>query len=56
MTELKFDYDKHNDVLTIEGMKYAGELFRAWADGGLSLGTRLRLIARKDGCITLECV
>lgn len=34
MKPLSFSYDHETDVLTIEGEKYDGDLFRALANGG----------------------
>jgi hypothetical protein len=51
MTTLRFEYDPFADVLTIEGVKYAGEVFR-----GLGLtppGKWVRIVDRRDGVVTL---
>jgi hypothetical protein len=52
---LAFNYDATRDEMTIEGMKYSGQLFRAFAgtdDGvGLSLYTPFIIKRREDGII-----
>jgi hypothetical protein len=52
---LSFSYDGERDVLTVEGMAYSGQLFRAFAgtdDGvGLSLHTPFIIRRRDDGVI-----
>ena len=51
---LDFEYDGRIDLVTIEGIKYSGELFRAFAVGGLAVGEHLKIIEREDGVITLQ--
>ena len=53
MKRLRFSYDAKADVLTIEGLRYSGDLFRAWGHE-LRLGEHHSLIERRDGVITLE--
>jgi hypothetical protein len=54
MTELPdfIDYDEATQTLTIHGVKYAEELFRAFAFD--CPGTMLRIVNRQDGTITVE--
>lgn len=49
---LAYDYDQRNDILTIEGMKYAGDVFRSM--GFVPVGAVFRVEGRKDGVITLK--
>jgi hypothetical protein len=52
--KLNFSYDSIKDILTIEGVKYFGALFRTLAlpdDGSL-----YRLIQNKDGVVGVERV
>jgi hypothetical protein len=46
------DYDQHSQTITIHGVKYAEEMFRAFAFD--CPGTMLRIINREDGAITIE--
>ena len=60
MKRLNFSYeeptpDGRGDILTIEGFRYSGELFRLWAGKGiLRLGEPFRIIKREDGVITIQ--
>lgn len=50
---MKIEYDTQTDVLTIEGVKYAGDVFRNL--GIAPLGAIFRLVNRReDGVITLS--
>lgn len=51
MTPLSFSYDAKNDTLEIEGLKYAGGLFRAWAEKA-PLG--IWVIARDGVSVTMR--
>lgn len=51
---LRYSYDPYTDVLTVEGHKYSGALFRGFAY--LAVGTTVRIINREDGLVTLETV
>lgn len=53
MDELIVEYDWYTDVITIEGMRYSGDLFREFG-GGLAVGEYFQLIERKDGLITIR--
>ena len=50
---LQFSYDEARDVLTIEGIRYSGELFR-----GIGLetpvGAWIQIVKREDGVVTLR--
>lgn len=48
---LIYEYDEQRDVLTVEGVQYAGELFRSF--GMLPPGTVLRIDKREDGVLTV---
>ena len=52
MTPLQFSYDKDYDILTIEGIAYAGGLFRAWAEK-LPLGKPMWIEKRDGGLLTV---
>ena len=54
MNTLAVSYDADSDVLTIEGTRYAGSLFRALGAQGFAVGARLEIIARDDGVISLR--
>lgn len=55
--KLKYSYDHELDVLTVEGVRYSGDLFRMWSDGGLAVGKLFRIVARStDGGITLQAL
>lgn len=49
---LRFEYDAGADVLTVEGIKYAGSLFRSL--GIASIGSRFEVTDRDDGIMTLR--
>lgn len=51
---LSVSFDPWSDVLTVEGIRYAGELFRALAV--LPVGTTVRIVDRQGGVLTLETV
>ena len=48
---LNVDYDQHRDVLTVDGVRYAGHLFRLLAL--CEPGTWLRLEDRRDGLVSV---
>ncbi len=53
---LDFKYDSILDVLTVEGMKYSGDFFRAMATYGPSIKP-FRIVERTgDGVVVLESV
>jgi len=54
MGTLNYFYDESRDVMVIEGMNYSGELFRAFAEGGLELYIPFDFIERKDGVVTIR--
>jgi hypothetical protein len=45
-------YDEPRDIVTIEGIRYSGELFRSFDIA--PTGTLLRIMARDDGIVTLQ--
>lgn len=51
---LSIAYDDATDVLTIDGMRYSGELFRMFASNGLALNEWMAITSRDDGVITLR--
>lgn len=52
-TALRFDYDAFTDILTIEGVKYSGELFRALGVDGLATDCWFRIVSREDGILSI---
>lgn len=51
---LKFSYDPWTDIITIEGIKYAGSLFRDFG-GLLPVGKPFRIVRREpDGTTWIE--
>jgi hypothetical protein len=50
---MQFAYDPVDDVLTIEGIRYSGDLFRYFALE-TPPGRWIRILKREDGRITLE--
>ena len=50
---LNFSYDANNDLITIEGVTYTGDLFRLWARD-LPLFQWHRIIRRENGVVTIE--
>lgn len=50
--QLTLRYDFTDDVLTIGGIRYAGEMMRMF--GKMPVGSVLELVARDDGVITLK--
>lgn len=55
MKELKFSYDAVEDILTIEGTRYSGEVFREWSmiSPITADGKCLRVIDKNNGVITI---
>lgn len=51
---LKIEHDQEKDTVTIEGMRYAGELFRSFSLGGIALGVTFSILKRQDGVLTLQ--
>lgn len=41
---LAFSYDQDNDIMTIEGIKYSGDLFRAWGENGIDSGQLFKIL------------
>lgn len=53
MTTLQFDYDKENDILTVEGIRYSGVLFRQLGET-LPVGNAFVIEARADGVLCIR--
>jgi len=54
---MRIEYDPETDILTIEGVKYSGELFRRL--GGIGPGQPdevMRVMSRNDGVLVLQVV
>jgi len=51
MAKLKFSYDEPNDVIIIEGTKYAGDFFRSFSS--LPMGSWLKIESRDGDTVTL---
>jgi len=47
-------YDLYTGTYIIEGMKYSGDLFLSWADGGMKNGQLFRMIRISTGCFAIE--
>jgi hypothetical protein len=55
MFKLSFTYDPVADILTVEGVKYSGDLFRAFAFGATPPGQALRVVNKsEDGTVTIQ--
>jgi len=52
-TRIGIEYDALTDTLTIEGVKYSGELFRQFAQA-MPIGTPFRIVKRENGEVTVE--
>ncbi len=53
--KLSFEYDEEQDILTIEGIRYTGDLFREWSDGGMEVGQLFQITARPgDGTLGIQ--
>jgi hypothetical protein len=50
--DLNFSYDERTDSITIEGVKYHGDLFRKL--GIAPVGSLIEIVAREDGVLTLK--
>lgn len=50
-TRLAFSYDDQTDTLTVSGVKYAGELFRALGFGPVD--SWIKIVKRDDGVLTI---
>ena len=57
---LEFSYDSTSDVLTVEGVKWSGELFRAMAGTsktlGLALNTPFKIVRRDDEHLYIDTI
>ena len=52
MNKLEFSYNAEHDIITIEGINYSGEMFRAF--GSIKLNTPFQIISRENGSITVQ--
>ena len=55
MERLNFSYDPVNDILTVEGIKYSGEMFRMLGFQ-LMVGGHFSLDERYDGILTVTTI
>ena len=53
---LQFSYDPDTDLLTIEGVKYAGQIFRDWSNAAPAFGHAFQFRRRVDGPVELRKV
>lgn len=53
-TPLKIENDEAADIVTIEGMKYSGDLFRSFALGGIAVGVTFSIMNRDEGKLTIQ--
>lgn len=52
---LQIDYDKTNDFVMIEGIRYAADFFRAWGVDGLPVGQLFMIETREpDGSLVIK--
>jgi len=51
MPILKFSYDEERDIFTINGIRYAGRLFRFF--GAAPEGRLFEILKREDGAVTI---
>ena len=50
-----FNYDPRRDIFVIYGVRYSGQLFRAFAKNGISIGRYFEILNREsDGTITIK--
>lgn len=48
---LSFSYDAPTDILTVEGLEFSGQFFRALAERGVPIGSVVRIEDRLDGVL-----
>lgn len=53
--KLDFEYDERSDTLKIEGIRYAGDVFREFGKY-LAIGEVFVLLKREDGELTIRKV
>lgn len=51
---LTFDYDQEKDIITIEGINYSGDFFRALGEDGLPIGIPFVISKRGNGIFLIE--
>ena len=56
LTEDDIIIDRDKEIVTIYGIRYAMDLFRAIGCDGLPIGACLKIVTREDGVVTLERV
>lgn len=54
--QLNYTYDDRTDVLTIEGTRYSGELFREWSRNGMPTGSLFELTRSAEGSFSVKRV
>ena len=54
MDSLNFDYDELTDILTIEGVRYSGQIFRSF--GVFPRGELFMFLDRRDGVVEVRRV
>ena len=54
MATLDYSYNKKKDVLTVEGVQYSGDFFRAMSKAGIALNEPFKIVRRDDDTITIE--
>lgn len=42
------------DAVEIEGIRYSKELFRAWGEKGVEIGTLFKLLGRENGVVSIQ--
>ena len=52
--KLVIEYNDLTDVVTIEGVKYSGDLFRAWSKGGMELNTPFQIVKHEGDCLAIQ--
>lgn len=52
---LQFSYDEAADVLTVEGIRYSGDMFRILG-GMMPVGETFEIVARADGVLTVKAI
>lgn len=53
---LDFLYDKDADVLTVNGQAYSGQLFRAFAKGGMPSGSLFEFFRHPNGMFSVRVI
>ena len=53
---LAVHFDDAAEVITIEGIRYSYDLFRAWGTKGMKTGQLFKVYSREDETITIEII